>query len=56
MKLIGEGKFNAEQRAESLRFAMGLGCVDVLIVGFEKTAEVDEFISGVRRQLLARAG
>jgi len=56
MKLVGEGKFNAEQRAESLRFAMDLGCVDVLIVGFEKTAEVDEFKSGVRRQLLARTG
>jgi aryl-alcohol dehydrogenase-like predicted oxidoreductase len=51
MKLIGEGTFNPEKREKSLRFVMGLGCVDVLIVGFEKPDHVDEFKSRVGRVL-----
>jgi aryl-alcohol dehydrogenase-like predicted oxidoreductase len=43
MKLTGEGKFDAQQRTKSVQFVMGLGCVDVLIVGFEKADHVDEF-------------
>jgi aryl-alcohol dehydrogenase-like predicted oxidoreductase len=36
MKLAGQGVFNEEQREKSIQWVMGLGCVDVLIVGFEK--------------------
>ncbi len=44
MKLIGEGKWrdDAEKRAESIRFVLGLGCVDVLNVGFENEAQIDD--------------
>lgn len=56
MKLIGEGKFDPKQREESIKFVVGLGCIDVLVVGFEKTAEVDEFKTRVGRQLAARIG
>ncbi len=52
MKLIGEGKFDAKQRDESLKFAMGLGCIDVMIVGFEKKEEVDDFKTRVAAELI----
>jgi aryl-alcohol dehydrogenase-like predicted oxidoreductase len=61
MKIIGEGTLgdgilgNMEQkRAESVRFVVGLGCVDAMIVGFEQIAEMDEFITHVRRALTAQ--
>ncbi|MCY3018399.1 MAG: aldo/keto reductase [Planctomycetota bacterium] len=43
MKLNGEGRFTPEQRAESVRFALASGAVDVIIAGFETGAQVDEF-------------
>lgn len=51
MKLIGEGKLrnDEEKRDESLRFVLGLGCVDVLNVGFEKLEEVDDLATRVRK-------
>ena len=48
MKLIGEGKFDAEQRRQTIAWAIGLGCVDVLAVGFEKPEEIDEFTRNAR--------
>jgi aryl-alcohol dehydrogenase-like predicted oxidoreductase len=37
MKIIGEGEFSKsdEKRNRSVQFALGLGCVDAMIVGFE---------------------
>ena len=51
MKLIGEGEFrnSDEKRDESVKFVLGLGCVDLLNVGFEKTAEIDDFAARVRK-------
>jgi hypothetical protein len=37
------------RRDESVKFALNLGCVDVLNVGFEKIAEVDDFAARVRK-------
>jgi predicted aldo/keto reductase-like oxidoreductase len=50
MKLIGEGEFrdDDEKRNESVRFVLGLGCVDTLTVGFERIEEVDDFAARVR--------
>jgi len=45
MKLFGQGKMNAAQRAESIAWTSALGCVDVLLVAFESCAEVDEFLT-----------
>ncbi len=51
MKIIGEGKLrdDDEKRHESVRYVLGLGCVDILNVGFEKIEEVDDFASRVRK-------
>lgn len=51
MKLIGEGTFrdSDEQRDTSARFVLNLGCVDTMIVGFEKVSEVDDFAARVRK-------
>ena len=45
MKLIGEGEFRNDPAKidEALRFVLGLGCVDALIVGFEKQAEIIDY-------------
>jgi aryl-alcohol dehydrogenase-like predicted oxidoreductase len=51
MKIIGEGKLrdDEERRDASARFVLGLGCVDVLNIGFEKVEEIDDFAGRVRR-------
>jgi len=53
MKIIGEGAFGKDEkkRQQSVRFVMGLGCVDVMIVGFEKKEEILEFKTRVGRLL-----
>jgi len=45
MKLIGEGAFrnDPELRDRSIEFVLRSGCVDVMIVGFEITEEIDDF-------------
>jgi predicted aldo/keto reductase-like oxidoreductase len=51
MKLIGEGSFrnSDEKRDESVRYVLGLGCVDAMVVGFEKAGEIDDFAARVRK-------
>jgi len=51
MKLIGEGAFrnSDEKRDNSIRYVLGLGCVDAMVVGFEKIEEVDDFVARVRK-------
>ena len=50
-KLIGEGIFrdSDEKRDESVRYVLGLGSVDAMVVGFEKIEEVDDFAARVRK-------
>ena len=57
MKLIGEGEFrnSDEKRDESVKFVLGLGCVNVLNVGFEKVEEIDDFAARVRKVRVTRA-
>ena len=55
MKLIGEGKFDLEQRKKTLEFVMGLGVIDVFTVGFMNVEEIDEFKSAVAERLAAKA-
>lgn len=45
MKIIGAGKFRTSdlKRNNSIDFTLNLGCVDTMIVGFEKLEEVDDF-------------
>lgn len=43
MKVLGEGTFKDDATInESLRFVLGLKCVDAFIIGFESPAEVDD--------------
>ena len=51
MKIVGEGRLRDDpaRRAESVRYALTLGCVDVLNVGCESVAEVDDLAAMVRR-------
>jgi len=51
MKLIGEGAFrnSDEKRDKSISYVLGLGCVDAMVVGFEKIEEVDDFAARVRK-------
>lgn len=50
MKVVGGGKFknNPEKIDPSLKFVLGLGTVDMIIVGFESTAQVDDYISRMK--------
>lgn len=50
MKIVGEGRLrnDPEKRSESVRFVLGLGCVDVLNVGCESLEEVDDLAARVR--------
>ncbi len=51
MKIIGEGRLrnDPEKRDETARFVLGLGCVDILNVGFEKVEEIEDFEARVRK-------
>jgi predicted aldo/keto reductase-like oxidoreductase len=53
MKLIGNGKFrnDPEKIDESLKFVLGLGTVDLIIVGFELPDQIDNYISRLGRAL-----
>lgn len=50
MKIIGEGRYrnSDELRNNSVNFVLGLGCVDILNVGCESLAEVDDLADRVR--------
>lgn len=48
MKILGEGRC-ADRMEESLRYALGLGCVDAMPVGFLEPKEVDEVVECVGR-------
>jgi len=51
MKLVGEGRLrnDPDKRDESIRFVLGLGCVDAMTVGCETIEEVDDFTQRVRK-------
>lgn len=43
IKILGEGKI-VDKREESLRFVLGLDCVNAIVIGFESPDQVDEII------------
>lgn len=51
MKIIGEGAFrnSVEKREKSIQYALESGCMDAMVVGFEKIEEVDDFAARARK-------
>lgn len=56
MKIIGEGRLcdDDAKREHSVQFAMGLGVLNAIIVGFEQTWQMDDIKARVKRALAAR--
>lgn len=46
MKLIGNGSFSndSEKVDQSLKYVLGLGTVDMVIIGFEKPEQIDNYV------------
>jgi len=56
MKIMGEGRFKTDERkTKSVEYVMGLGCVDILNVGFENVDQIDDFSRRVKAVLAAKA-
>ncbi len=53
MKLVGDGKLrdDSEKIDNSLRFVLGLGCVDMMILGFEDKAQIDNYVKRMEAAL-----
>ena len=53
MKLVGDGKLrnDSEKIDNSLRFVLGLGSVDMMIIGFEEKEQIDNYLERVEKAL-----
>ena len=51
MKLIGNGNFknDSDKIDASLKYVLGLGSVDMIIVGFEKPEQIDNYIERIQK-------
>jgi aryl-alcohol dehydrogenase-like predicted oxidoreductase len=56
MKLIGNGNFknDSEKIDASLKYVLGLGTVDMIIVGFELPEQIDNYIGRIRKVSLSK--
>ena len=54
MKLIGNGRFrdDPEKIEASLKYVLGLGTVDMIIVGFELPEQIDNYVSRIRNAVV----
>lgn len=55
MKLIGNGNYknDSEKIDAALKYVLGLGTVDMIIVGFEKPEQIDNYVGRMRKVLAA---
>ena len=52
MKIFGEGKMKeADRRAASLKYVLGLGTVNAFIIGFESTDQVDDALAATEKAI-----
>jgi hypothetical protein len=50
MKIFGETGFeSAEKRLQSLKYVLGLGCVDAFTIGFTSTDQIDETLAMIEQ-------
>lgn len=58
MKLVGNGKFrdDSDKIDQSIQFVLGLGSVDMVIVGFEDRNQVDNYIGRMEKALTRLRG
>lgn len=58
MKLIGDGKLQNESEKidNALRFVLGLGSVDMMIIGFQEITQIDNYLSRVEKALTEMKG
>lgn len=56
MKLVGNGKLRNDSKKidDSLRFVLGLGCVDMMIIGFEENEQINNYLSRVENALIEK--
>ena len=56
MKLIGNGKFrdDSEKIDASLKYVLGLGSVDMIIVGFELPGQIDNYIGRIKNAIKSK--
>ncbi len=57
MKLVGEGRYgdDDEKLQKAVDYVVGLDCVDAMVVGFEKPAEIDDMKLRIQKALAAKA-
>ena len=54
MKIMGEGRFTKpEERDAAIRYVIRMGTVDAMTIGYKSSAEIDEAIERINRQLNA---
>lgn len=52
MKILGEGTFKTpDEQLASLKFVLGLGCVDAFVIGFESIEQVDQLMDRIETAL-----
>jgi aryl-alcohol dehydrogenase-like predicted oxidoreductase len=53
MKLVGNGDLRdeSEKMDQALKFVLGLGSVDMMIVGFESEAQIDNYLDRMEKAL-----
>lgn len=54
IKILGEGKI-ADQRQDSLRYVLGLDCVDAVVIGFESKEQVDDILDLGKKALASQS-
>jgi aryl-alcohol dehydrogenase-like predicted oxidoreductase len=54
MKILAEGTLKTEEKQlQSLRFVLGLGCVDAMVIGFQSPEQIDQILQRVESVLNA---
>ncbi len=55
MKIVGAGRLSddSDKMDNSLKFVLGLGCIDMMVVGFKTPDEIDNYLGRVENALKA---